>query len=86
MRPPMSETSQEDPKVTAQEVLISVARDALIRDEYPVVSDAIDDASLREIVNLAWRFQFDRDRHPFRREIRQLQEYVGKRVREHMQK
>jgi len=34
----------------------------------------------REIVRLAWRYQFDVDRSKFRREMRELQEHVSEQI------
>ena len=76
----------DDPRVAAFEVLRGVAHDPSLAREYPAMTEAFDDDALRDLINISWRHQFDPDRHGFKQSVRALQEYVGKRVRQAMEK
>ena len=66
----------------ARDVLLSAARNEGIVAEYPQMADLCTPAILQQVVDLAWRCQFDDDRTVFKREIRELQEYVTQRARD----
>jgi hypothetical protein len=79
------EHGKDDPgeaRIAAQEVFVQVARERDLAAEYPTAARATEEEALRRVVDVAWRYQFDPDRAPFKREIRELEEYVAKRMRE----
>jgi len=41
-----------------------------------------DEGVLTRLIDIAWRHQFDSERYAFKREIRELQEYVVRRYKE----
>lgn len=41
---------------------------------------SFEDEDYSEIVRLAWRHQFDDDRSPFKRDLRQLEEQISARI------
>lgn len=63
-------------------MLLSIAKDPGLQAEHAVVAPFCDDQVLNGIIDLAWRHQFDEERHGFRRGIRELQEYVSLKARE----
>lgn len=61
----------------ARTVLLSVASTAAMREEHPLAAGHCDDEVLKKVVDLAWRYQFSTDRYGFKKDIRELQVYVG---------
>ena len=61
----------------ARAVLLGVALTTAMRQEHPLIAGHCDEGTLRKIVDLAWRHQFSTDRYGFKKEIRELQEYVA---------
>ncbi|MCC6497156.1 MAG: hypothetical protein IT193_12965 [Propionibacteriaceae bacterium] len=47
---------------------------------YEIALLSFDSDDYEQIVALAWRYQFDTDRSKFKRELRELQEHVGKQI------
>ena len=81
-----ADTSDADEaKAAAQDVFLTVAGESDLITEYPTVLRAMDDTSLRDVVTIAWRHQFDPDRSSFKREIRELEEHVAKRMAQLME-
>ena len=64
----------------ALEALLDAAHELDIDGDYRTVSAAFDADDYEQIIALAWRHQFNDDRSKFKREIRELQEHVGKRI------
>lgn len=75
-------TDTDDLRTAALEVLTAVIREPAFTSEYPNLSAAFDASSLRALVDIAWKYQFETDRYPFKRDINELQAHVTKRVRE----
>ena len=61
--------------------LIEASQDLDLLEEYRIIVAAFEDGDYQEIINLAWRYQFDSERLHFKREIRELQEHVCSRIR-----
>jgi hypothetical protein len=64
----------------AREVLMGVALSEKLRSTYRHIAPGMDRSALEQLIDLAWRHQFAANRLNFKRDIRQLQEYVTKRV------
>lgn len=60
----------------ATDVLTKVAATRDMKDEHPLIADQFEESTLRQIAALAWRHQFSADRYGFRKDIREMQEYV----------
>jgi hypothetical protein len=60
----------------AREVLLRVAASPEIASDHTEIAAACDLKTLQRIADLAWRHQFEDDRNPFKRDIRELQEHV----------
>ena len=65
----------------ALEALKEVADMPDVNYEYRSVSQAFDDSDYATLVALAWRHQFEDDRVRFKRELRELEQYISRRVR-----
>jgi hypothetical protein len=66
----------------ARQVLVEVAHNREMHQSHLPISEYCDNTVLHQIVDLAWRHQFSDDRYGFKREIRELQEYVVRRATE----
>ena len=64
----------------ALEALMDVAHELDIDGDYRRVSAAFGVDDYEQIIALAWRHQFNDDRSKLKREIRELQEHVSKRI------
>jgi hypothetical protein len=64
----------------AREVFMAICRDLLEEEDYSVLAVALDKAVMERIVAAAYRTQFDIDRYPLKKEIREVQDYVISRV------
>jgi hypothetical protein len=60
----------------ARSILIEVAASKDMKDKHPVIAPLCDDEVLGKIVDLAYRHQFEEDRYPFKRDIRELEQIV----------
>ena len=60
--------------------LVEASQDRDILADYRTIANAFDDEDYRTIIDLAWRHQFDNERLHFKREIRELQQYVCSRI------
>ena len=65
----------------AFEILKEAAAAPDIVKEYGTIATAFTDADYRQIVALAWRYQFSDSRYEFKREMNELQQHVSTRVR-----
>ena len=69
----------------AREVLVEVASEPSLRLDHPTMATNCDISDLETIVSLAWRHQFSSDRFHFKREMRQLQQFVCQKVAQRIQ-
>ena len=60
----------------AREVLVDLARSREMQADHAPISEYCDDKVLHSIVDVAWRHQFSEDRYGFKKEVRELEEYV----------
>jgi hypothetical protein len=60
----------------ARAVLLEIAQDETLREDFSLISDFITPNDLQQIIELAWRHQFDDDRSEFKKAIGKLQEHV----------
>ena len=67
-------------RVGALEAILDAAHELDIDGDYRTVSAAFTADDYEQIIALAWRHQFNDDRSKFKREIRELQEDVSKRI------
>ena len=65
----------------ARAALLRVAEDQAFREDYTRVAGYCSKDDLREIVDLAWRYQFAKDRTPFKKAIRELDLHVSTKAR-----
>jgi len=68
--------------IQAREVFLHVAHSPVVREEHTRILPYCDDSTLSKIVDLAWRYQFSEDRYPFKRDIRDLQQYVARKAKD----
>lgn len=54
--------------------------EAADRSKFGIAVDSFEPEDYVQIIGLAWRYQFDDNRSKFKRELRDLQEHVGKRI------
>lgn len=66
-------------RVGALEALQEVANDA-DRSSFGIAIDSFEPSDYQQIIDLAWRYQFDDDRSKFKREVRELQEHISQRI------
>ena len=66
----------------ARRVLVALGSNQEIRASHEVIAPFLDDTTLGRIVELAWRYQFSDDRYGFKRDIRELGEYVALKAKE----
>jgi hypothetical protein len=64
----------------ALEALKDVAQEPDIVSDFRTASGAFDSEDYEQLIALAWRHQFNDDRSKFKREIRELQEHVSRRI------
>jgi len=65
----------------AYEILkVAAAAPDVVKD-YRTIAAAFTDADYRQVVALAWRYQFSDSRYEFKRELNELQQHVTARVR-----
>jgi len=64
----------------AFEVLKGAAAERDIYGDYRTIAAAFNDEDYRHLVTLAWRYQFSDDRYQFKRELREMQQYVCDKV------
>jgi hypothetical protein len=81
------DSSDSDPDsalthVEARAVLLEIAESEALKEEFSLVSDSCTSDDLKEIVDLAWRHQFEDDRSGFKKDIKKLQEHVCDRAME----
>lgn len=79
----MVQPTNDDPghaRVGALEALLDVAHQLDIDGDYRKVSAVLGMDDYEQIIALAWRHQFSDDRSKFKREIRELQEAISKRM------
>lgn len=60
--------------------LLEVSRLPDVVKDYRSIADAFDDRDYQTVIDLAWRHQFNDERLNFKREIRELQQFVSKRA------
>lgn len=65
----------------AFEVLKAAAAERDIYGDYRTIADTFTDEEYRHLVTLAWRHQFNDDRYQFKRELREMQQYICDRVK-----
>lgn len=68
----------------ARSILIEVGTTSEMRSRHPVVAPLCDQDILGKIVDLAWRHQFEEDRYPFKRDIRELEQVVFLKAKQQM--
>jgi hypothetical protein len=66
----------------ARAVLLGIAATTATWEEHPLVARHCDEGALNKIVELAWRYQFSTDRLGFKKEVRELHDYVAAKVKE----
>jgi hypothetical protein len=65
----------------ALDALKEVSREPSILTEYRTIASAFTEDDYKAIIDLAWRHQFNVERLNFKRQLRELQEYVCSRIR-----
>jgi hypothetical protein len=60
----------------ARSILLEVAATKDMREKHPVIAPLCDEDVLGRIIDLAYRHQFEEDRYPFKRDIRELEQIV----------
>lgn len=63
----------------ALEALKEVADNA-DRSAFGMAIDSFEAEDYEQIIDLAWRYQFDDDRSTFKRQLRELQQHVSERI------
>ena len=80
----MSETTieEEGPPTQSEalDVMNAVADSDEMRKAHSLIIDFCSEEDLRGIVDLAWRYQFIDDRNPFKKEIREIQANVARKI------
>jgi hypothetical protein len=67
-------------KAGALAALKEVATDPEMVREFRITTEAFSDEDYKDLISLAWRYQFDDDRSRFKREIRELQVHVTEEI------
>lgn len=67
-------------KAGAQAALGEAARDPEMLKEYEIASEVFEEDDRRALIDLAWRYQFDDDRSKFKREIREIESNMRRRI------
>jgi hypothetical protein len=70
-------TTQED----ARGVVVRIASDDTFKQEHPLIGSVLTEDDLRSIVDLAWHYQFLEDRLPFKKAMREMEQYVAAKAR-----
>ena len=65
----------------AFEVLRAAAAERDIYGDYRTIADTFTDDDYKQLVSLAWRHQFNDDRYQFKRELREMQQYLCDKVK-----
>ncbi|GIL29184.1 hypothetical protein [Actinocatenispora comari] len=73
-------TNEPQGRVGALAALREVAEDSDLRQQFGAAVASFVPEDYEQIVALAWRYQFDDDRSKFKRELRELQEQVSRRI------
>jgi hypothetical protein len=78
-------TEKDDTDVTQGQqgalfALIEVSQDRDLVKDYRTIADTFEEDDYRTIIDLAWRHQFNNERLNFKRQIRELQQYVCSRI------
>ena len=60
----------------ARAVLLALSKEDGIRRDYAIIVNFCDDAMLQAVVDMAWRHQFSEDRYGFKKDVRELAQYV----------
>jgi hypothetical protein len=63
-------------------VMLRGAENSDLREDHELVYAYCDTEVLTKFVDLAWRHQFEEDRSQFKRDLKELQEYVSKKYSE----
>lgn len=64
----------------ALSVLLEVSQEEKMRKAHPLVAEFCDDEDLETIVKIAWRYQFIEDRYAFKKDIKDLQENISRKI------
>jgi hypothetical protein len=60
--------------------LLEVSQLSDIVEDYRTIAGAFDNRDYQTIIDLAWRNQFNDERLNFKREIRELQQFISQRI------
>ena len=69
----------------ARAVFLTICQELLEDDDYALLSSACDRAVMARVIAIAYKAQFDTDRYPLKKEMRELQDYVVGRVLQEVQ-
>ena len=64
----------------ALSVLLEVSQEERVRESHPLVAEFIGHEDLESIVNIAWRYQFIEDRYSFKKDMKDLQANVTRKI------
>ena len=67
-------------QVEALSVMMMVAQSDDVRKAHSLIVDYCDEADLKGVVDLAWRYQFLDDRIPFKKDIQEIQGNVARKI------
>ena len=71
-------------KSGALAAMIEASEDADIANDYRSIARGFDPDDYKAIIDIAWRHQFNDDRLNFKRDVRELQQDVGRRALDRM--
>jgi hypothetical protein len=64
----------------ALDAMLSASRDADLVSDYATIATGFDEDDYKAIIDIAWRHQFNDERLNFKRDIRDLQLHVSRKV------
>lgn len=70
----------------ARRVFLNICEDLLQEEDYAVLVPACDGQVMARVIAIAYKSQFDVDRYPLKKEMRELQDYVVERLLQEVQR